>query len=149
MATHTGRLGTASAIANTGALSPKLAFMPTALLVTDATWVANDVMAAVAVDHWEVISLDDPAAAGARTREIGPDAVIVDMQVGSMGGMAIVRSIRAEFQDSAPPRIVLLLDRSADRFLARRALADASVLKPIVASELKAALGPISTNPIS
>lgn len=78
-----------------------------------------------------------------------PDAVIIDMQVQSMGGMAIVRSIRANFQDSPPPRMVLLMDRSADAFLAHRAMADAAVLKPIVASELKDDLGPIAANPVS
>lgn len=149
MATHTGRLGTTRVIANTGSARPKIAHMPTALLVTDATWVTNDVRSALAVDHWEVIELDDPTLAGDKAREIGPDAVIIDMQVKSMGGMAIIRAIRAKFQDSAPPRTVLLLDRAADKFLAKRALADSSVLKPIVASELKDALGPVAASPVS
>ena len=68
--------------------------------------------------------------------------MIVDMQVGSMGGMAVVRDIRQSFDETSRPRTVLLLDRSADEFLARRAGADAFVLKPITASELREALGP-------
>jgi DNA-binding response OmpR family regulator len=68
------------------------------------------------------------------------DAVIVDMQVQSMGGMAVVRDIRAAFQSGPRPRTVLLLDRSADTFLAKRAGADAWVLKPFQDSELRTAL---------
>lgn len=115
--------------------------MPTALLVTDAAWVANDVRAALGVGHWEISELDDPKMAAEIADHTRPDAVIVDMQVKSMGGMAIIRAIKAVFQNSAGPRTVLLLDRSADRFLAKRALADAAVLKPIVADELREALG--------
>lgn len=149
MATHTGRIGTEDAIPNTGSTESKIAVMPTALLVTDAGWVTNDVRSALAVDHWEIIELSDPRLSGEKAKETLPDAVIIDMQVQSMGGMAIVRAIRASFQESPPPRTVLLLDRSADRFLARRAMADAAVLKPIVASELKDALGPVPASPVS
>jgi DNA-binding response OmpR family regulator len=116
--------------------------MRKALLVTDAMWVANDVQAALAVDNWDVGLLDDPKLAAEITMHIQPEAVIIDMQVQSMGGMATIRAIRGVFQETPPPRMILLLDRSADRFLARRALADASVLKPVVAHELRAALGP-------
>jgi hypothetical protein len=45
-------------------------------------------------------------------------------------------------QDGNLPRIVLLLDRSADRFLAKRALADDSVLKPFGATDLRNAIDP-------
>lgn len=115
--------------------------MPKALLVTDASWVANDVRAALAVDNWEISLLDDPKLAADVVDHLRPAAIIIDMQVQSMGGMAIIRSVRGAFQDSPLPRVVLLLDRSADRFLARRALADAAVLKPIVADELRQAVG--------
>ena len=97
---------------------------------------------------WEIEEVSDPrqvteVAASERT-----DAVIVDMQVGSMGGMAIVRDIRQSFYDDDRPRMVMLLDRSADEFIARRAGADASVIKPITASELREALGP-AERPVS
>lgn len=136
-----GKIRKWNAISNTGHVRPIIDDMPTALLVTDAAWVANDVRAALAVDQWEISELDDPKMAAEIADHTRPDAVIVDMQVRSMGGMAIIRAIRAAFQESPAPRTVLLLDRSADRFLAKRARADAAVLKPIVADELREALG--------
>ncbi len=123
--------------------------MRNVLLVTDAAWVVNDVQAALAVDNWEVGQLDDPKLAAEIAQHVKPEALIIDMQVKSMGGMAVIRAVRAVFQDTPPPRMILLLDRSADRFLARRALADASVLKPIVANELREALGPLPEQPPS
>ena len=112
------------------------------LLVADASWVVNEVKSSLTLGDWAIEEVSDPRqvtdiAASERT-----DAVIVDMQVGSMGGMAVVRDIRQSFFDEDRPRTVLLLDRSADEFIAKRAGADAYVVKPIVATELREALGP-------
>lgn len=114
--------------------------MPIALVVADGRWVTNEVRSALSVDSWEIEEIDDPRAVTDRLEESKVDAVIIDMQVGSKGGMAVVRSIRQTFEAADRPRMVLLLDRSADVFLARRAGADASVLKPFDAPELRAAL---------
>ena len=114
--------------------------MPKALLITDSDWVVNDVSASLTIGGWEIETVSDPHDAADVAVDLSPDVILVDMQVASMGGMAIVRDVRASFQDSAPPRMVLLLDRSADRFLARRAMADAAVLKPFAAAELRAAV---------
>jgi DNA-binding response OmpR family regulator len=116
--------------------------MRSALLVTDSSWVENDVRTALAVDPWEIMVEPNPRAVADSVVETTPDVVLVDMQVGSMGGMAVIRSIRAAMQDRNLPRIVLLLDRSADRFLAKRALADSSVVKPFGDSELRDAIDP-------
>lgn len=94
---------------------------------------------------WEIEELSDPRAVVDRLELSRVDAVIVDMQVGSKGGMAVVRSIRQATDGEFRPRTVLLLDRSADEFLARRAGADAAVLKPLNASELRHALGMTQT----
>ena len=115
--------------------------MPLALVVSDGSWVVNEVSSALAVGSWEIEVLDDPRAIDDRLEQSRVDAVIVDMQVGSKGGMAVIRSIRQSTDELSRPRTVLLLDRSADRFLARRAGADASALKPINANELRSALG--------
>ncbi len=114
--------------------------MPIALVVTDGTWVTNEVRSALSLDSWEIEEIDDPRAVTDRLEESEIDAVIIDMQVGSKGGMAVVRSIRQAIEAADRPRMVLLLDRAADAFLARRAGADASVLKPFDAPELRAAL---------
>ena len=116
--------------------------MSQVLLVADAAWVVNEVKGALALGDWEVETLDDPRSVTDVITERSPEAVIVDLQVGSMGGMAVVRSIRQAFEGADRPRTVLLLDRSADDFIARRAGADARVLKPITASVLRSALTP-------
>jgi DNA-binding response OmpR family regulator len=115
--------------------------MPKALLVCDTSWVANDALAALSLGRWEVETIDDPTRAATVAGDSRPDAVIIDMQVGSRGGMAVVRDIRDAFQDGGRPRTVLLLDRSADSFLAKRAGADAWVLKPFHAYQLREAVG--------
>ncbi|HEX6220856.1 MAG TPA: response regulator [Acidimicrobiia bacterium] len=121
--------------------------MPLALVVSDGSWVINEVRSALSVGSWEVEALGDPRATIDRLEQSRVDAVIVDMQVGSKGGMAVVRSIRQATDEHSRPRTVLLLDRSADRFLARRAGADASVLKPVNAAELRLALGMVPVTP--
>jgi DNA-binding response OmpR family regulator len=122
--------------------------MRTVLVVADGAWVANEVRSALSVGSWLIEEINDPRAVTARLAESRVDAVIVDMQIGSKGGMAVIRSIRQETDELSRPRTVLLLDRRADRFLARRAGADSAVLKPINAAELREALGerqPVTT----
>jgi len=119
--------------------------MPSVVVVSDGAWVANEVRAALAVGSWRIEEMNDPRAVTDRLAGGRVDAVVVDMQVGSKGGMAVVRSIRQATDELSRPRTVLLLDRSADTFLARRAGADASVLKPINAAELRQALGMTTT----
>ena len=114
--------------------------MPKVLLVCDTPWVVNEVLASLSLGGWEVETTEDPTQAATMAAQGGVDAIIVDMQVQSMGGMAVVREIRAAFQGEPRPRTVLLLDRSADSFLAKRAEADAWVIKPFQAAELRAAL---------
>jgi DNA-binding response OmpR family regulator len=115
-------------------------FMTSVLLVTDAEWVRNDVSASLAVGKWDVVETDEPSAVLELARESAFDVIIVDMQVGSMGGMAVIRAITGEMEPDQRPRTALLLDRRADEFLARRAGADAWVVKPFTAQDLRAAL---------
>jgi DNA-binding response OmpR family regulator len=121
--------------------------MPTALVVADGSWVTNEVRSALSIGSWQIEETSDPRSVTDRLEESRVDAVIIDMQVGSKGGMAVVRSIRQATDPADRPRMVLLLDRSADEFLARRAGADASVLKPFDAPDLRRALAmqPVTT----
>lgn len=114
--------------------------MPTALVVADGSWVTNEVRSALAIGSWQIEEINDPTAVADRLAESRVDAVIVDMQVGSKGGMAVIRRIRQVTDPFDRPRLVLLLDRSADAFLAGRAGADAAVLKPFDAPSLRAAV---------
>lgn len=123
--------------------------MPIALVVADGSWVTNEVRSALSMGSWQIEEINDPRAVTDRLAESRVDAVIIDMQVGSKGGMAVVRSIRQSTDPADRPRMVLLLDRSADEFLARRAGADASVLKPFDAPDLRRAIAlqPVAVPP--
>ncbi|MEX0757831.1 MAG: response regulator [Acidimicrobiia bacterium] len=116
--------------------------MSSILLVADDDWVRNDVEASLSDGSITLTVESDPRAAAALVRDQTFDWAIVDMQVGSMGGMAIVRMLRGAIAsgDTEDMGIVLLLDRDADRFLAGRAGADAAVVKPFTAQDLRSQL---------
>jgi CheY-like chemotaxis protein len=119
--------------------------MPSALLIADTTWVVNDVQASLSRGDWQIEVIDEPVSAAARVEETNPDVVVVDLQVRNMGGMAVVRDIRATVAPESMPRLVILLDRSVDGFLAKRAGADAWVLKPFTDHDLRTALGDLAS----
>jgi len=106
--------------------------MKDVLLIADVPWVADAVRAALGGSGYRLATLEDPAAAAAAWQEQSPAVVLVDLQVGSRGGMAVVRDLRSAAHAAGlePPPTVLLLDRSVDAFLARRAGAAAWIRKP-------------------
>ncbi len=110
------------------------------LVVADSEWVINDVRAVLGLGDWDVDVLGDPREVVPTINEVVPDAVVIDLQIGSMGGMAVVREILSVMDHEERPRLVLLLDRAADSFLAKRAGADAWVVKPFEAHDLRVAL---------
>jgi DNA-binding response OmpR family regulator len=119
------------------------------LVVADVPWVRNEVRAALSVGDVELIDHDDPETAAETALANEADAVIVDLQVASMGGMAVARAVRnAEPEEGALP-VVLLLDRAADVFLAGRAGASGWVVKPFTAGELRGALEQAIRQPAS
>lgn len=121
--------------------------MPKALLVTDSEWVRNDVHASLSIGGWSVRDLADPGNVLDAIDEGRPHVVISDLQVDAMGGMAIIRAIRGTIGDAERPRTVLLLDRAADSFIAGRAGADAYVVKPFTAHDLRDAIGSFPEDP--
>ncbi|MGH8928950.1 MAG: response regulator [Acidimicrobiia bacterium] len=112
------------------------------LLVADSLWVRNDVAASLPSADWSIHHADPRVVVEAAVKH-PPSAVVVDMQVGSMGGMAVVRRLRDAMAMGQLPRapVILLLDRSADRFIAKRSGADGSLIKPFTAQQMKEALG--------
>ncbi|MGH9019488.1 MAG: response regulator transcription factor [Acidimicrobiales bacterium] len=69
----------------------------------------------------------------ARVKEGGVDVVILDLQIGSMGAMAICLELRNEesYGAAEPVSVLMLLDRRPDVFLARRSGAEGFVVKPL------------------
>lgn len=111
------------------------------LLVADAVWVRNDVAAALPSSDWSIHHADPHVVVEAAVKH-PPTAVVVDMQVGSMGGMAVIRRLREAMSMGILPTapLILLLDRTADRFIAKRSGADRSLVKPFTAQEMRKAL---------
>jgi two-component system, OmpR family, response regulator len=117
------------------------------LLVTDTTWVHNDVAASLP-PGW-TMQVTDSRVAVAAAAQHQPIVVLVDLQVGSMGGFAVVRALRdaTALGDLIPMKLVLLLDRQADRFLVNRSGADGALVKPFTAQELRGVLTKVTTEP--
>lgn len=116
--------------------------MARVILVADASWVRNQTMAALGGPDNDILEIADPRAALDEADAFNPDLAIVDMQVGSMGGMAVIRSLKggAMAGEVSSIPILLLLDRSADAFLANRAGADAWLVKPFASQDLRVAV---------
>ena len=110
----------------------------TVLVATDADHVHDEVAAALSGDH-QVVRVHAGAEVLAAVNTHQPVLVVLDLQIGNMGGMATCLDLRLEQRADRIPvqRIVMLLDRDADAFLAHRAEADAWVVKPVDALMLR------------
>lgn len=133
---HVGKSGEASTPADYNPTIMRI------LVVTDEDWVLEDVNAALAEERFGISTTSNPHAVIDACLKAEADVVITDLQVGTMGGMAIIRNIRAAVHagDLPPTPTVLLLDRGADSFIAGRAGADDSLRKPFGAFELRGML---------
>tara|TARA_B110000438_G_scaffold268667_1_gene284430 strand:+ start:347 stop:754 length:408 start_codon:yes stop_codon:yes gene_type:complete len=110
----------------------------TVLVATDADHVHDEVDAALGGAH-TVVRVHTGAEVLAAVAVHGPALVVLDLQIGNMGGMATCMDLRLEQRADRIPeqRIVMLLDRDADVFLAQRAEADAWMVKPVDALILR------------
>lgn len=115
--------------------------MTTVLVATDADWVYDDVDAALG-DHattvYRVRAGRDVLPAFA---QLSPDLLVLDLQIGNQGGVATAQLVRQEQDvDRLPPcPILMLLDRSADVFMARYSRAEGWLVKPVDAFRLRRA----------
>jgi len=82
------------------------------------------------------------ATVGDRGASAVPDLVILDLQIGTMGGMATALDLRLEEGAGRLPRlrILMLLDRRADVFMARRSDVDGWLVKPLSPIKLRKAV---------
>ena len=111
------------------------------LVATDADWVFDEVEAALAGPEMEVLRVREGRAVLPALYTDRPDLVVLDLQIGNMGGMATCLNIRLEEGAGrlAHLPVMMLLDREADVFLARRSSADGWLIKPIDAFTLRRA----------
>lgn len=106
--------------------------MTDVLLATDADWLFDDVAAALGGSH-NIHRVREGAAVAAAMGSVEPELVILDLQIGNMGGVATSLQLKQEAQAGrlADVPVLLLLDREADEFLATTSDADAWVVKPL------------------
>lgn len=103
------------------------------LLVTDADWLFDEVCASLCNGETRVNRITESRDLRAAVAAVQPELVILDSQVGSMGGIASCLDLRLEAGGGRMDhmRVLLLLDRDADRWVAREAKADGWLVKPI------------------
>jgi len=111
------------------------------LVATDAQWVLNDVMAALSSPATSFTVVTNGREVVKAVQERTPDLAILDLQVGTMGGMAITMDLRLDHSSGALPHVpvLMLLDRKADIHLARRSGANGWLIKPLNALKLRKA----------
>ncbi len=111
--------------------------MPDVLLATDADFIAEQCEAALS-GHHNVYRVRRGTDVVAGIGQLDPALVLLDLQIGNMGGMATCMAVRQEEEMGRLGRrpVVMMLDREADEFLARRSSADAWMVKPISALRL-------------
>ncbi|WP_195210379.1 response regulator [Actinomarinicola tropica] len=107
--------------------------MPHVLLATDADWIRDDIDAALSDPDTTVSRVRRGSDVTGAIAQIGPDLVILDLQIGNMGGIATCHAIRHEEAAGRldPVKVLLLLDRADDRWLATTSGADGWMVKPL------------------
>ena len=109
------------------------------LVAADGPWVRDQVRSAFVGPGQEVIEVTRGQDVRDMVQHEQPDLVILDLQIGNMGGIAVAIDLHLEASAGRLPDvpILLLLDRQADRFLAKRADADAELVKPVDPATLR------------
>lgn len=119
--------------------------MTTILVAAEAKWVRDQVRSAFVGPGQEVVEVTRGQDVRDTFAEIEPDLVVLDLQIGNMGGVAVAIDLRLEESGGRIPhaRILLLLDRRDDAFIARRADVDLTLVKPVDAGILRRAAAPL------
>ena len=119
------------------------------LVATDADYVLDDVTAALAGPGTSFTVCRDGRDVSKVVAGRTPDLAILDLQVGSMGAMAITMALRLDHSAGRGPHVpvLMLLDRRADVHLAKRSAADAWLVKPLDALTLQRAVDGILRTP--
>lgn len=116
------------------------------LLATDADWIVNEVTAALGSPDTTFTVCTEGRVVSKVVEERQPDLAILDLQIGSMGGMAVTMALRLDESAGTLPhtKVLMLLDRAADEFLAKRSGAEGWIVKPLDPMRLKQAAAVIA-----
>jgi CheY-like chemotaxis protein len=112
------------------------------LVATDAQHMLDDIIAALGTPETSFTVCRDGRDVTLAVTQRTPDVAVLDLQVGSMGAMAVTMNLRLDESGDRLPHIpvVMLLDRIADVHLARRSGAEGWLVKPIDSLRLRRAV---------
>jgi DNA-binding response OmpR family regulator len=115
--------------------------VPDVLIATDADWIFDEVDAALTDEGTSVVRVRAGRDVRDAVRQVNPSLVVLDLQIGNMGGIATALDLQQEFDIGETPAvpILLLLDRPADVPMARRTGVQGWLVKPLDAFRLRRA----------
>jgi len=116
--------------------------VPDVLIATDAPWMRDAVESVLIGPDVTVRHVVTGSAVRAAVHDRAPEIAVVDLQIGNMGGMAVCLDLRLEESGGRVPHVpvLMLLDRRADVFLARRSAAEGWLVKPLDPIRLRRAI---------
>jgi len=105
----------------------------TIVVASDAPSVRAEVTAVVGEPDTDVVEVTRGHEVAGAVAAHSPDLVVVDLQMGNMGGMAVCLELRLEESYGKLPHVpvLMLLDRRPDVFLAKRSDAEGWLVKPL------------------
>ena len=117
------------------------------LIATDAQWVLDELEAALSSPSTTIEVVTNGRHVAAAVAAQTPDIAILDLQIGSMGGMAVTMDLRLDHSSGALPHVpvLMLLDRVADVHMARRSGAEGWIIKPLDALRLRKAVNALTS----
>lgn len=112
------------------------------LVASDAPTVRSEIAGTVAGPDIEICEARSGPEVMAMVTDELPDLVVVDLQMGNMGGMAVCLELRLEasYGKIGHVPVLMLLDRRPDVFLARRSGAEGWLVKPLDPIRLRRAI---------
>lgn len=123
------------------------------LIAADSSWIVDTIVAALGDDDTSFTvcqeGRDVSRVVQRRTEDASApdyDLAILDLQIGSMGGMAVTMALRLDASADMVPHVpvLMLLDRTADVHLARRSGAEGWLVKPLDALRLRRAASAVA-----
>jgi len=116
--------------------------MPVIVVASDAAFLRREVVSVADGPDIEIREVRSGPEVINSVREDPADLVVVDLQMGNMGGMAVCLELRLQESYGDLPHIpvLMLLDRRPDVFLARRSGAEGWLVKPLDPLRLRRAI---------
>src|SRR5487761_793898 len=112
------------------------------VIVSDARSVLDEIRSVLDDGVNEIVELFTGPEVRGVVADDAPDIVVADCQIQNMGGIAICHDLKLEESGNRIPHVpvLLLLDRRADVFLAKRSGAEGFLLKPLDPVPLRSAV---------